>query len=153
MPLRGGACVLLLLIAALLARRHAVARRLGALFALGAAAYAVCSAPGLHSELRWWTTSILAATGNNVVFRLFAQALLEDDLRYQWCYSGLLVNVVATGLVYGFFLEPEHAAPAVPIKHFLTLQVLTFAALAGVQTLGSWRAICSSGADECGSLS
>jgi len=36
--LRGGACVLLLLIAALLARdhRHPVAGRLGALFALGA---------------------------------------------------------------------------------------------------------------------
>ena len=65
--------MLLLLIAALLARRHAVAGHLGALFALGAAAYAVCSAPSLHSELRWWTTSILAlSTGNNVAFWLFA---------------------------------------------------------------------------------
>jgi len=63
-----------------------------------------------------------------------------------------LVSVVATGLVYGFFLDPEHAASAVPVKHFLTLQVLTFAALAGVH-LGSWRAICSSGTDECGSSS
>ena len=83
---RGGACVLLLLIAALLARdyRHAVAGRLGALFVLGAAAYAVCSVPGLHSESRWWTTPILAlATGKNVVFWLLAQALLEDDFGYR----------------------------------------------------------------------
>jgi hypothetical protein len=88
----GRACVLLLLIAALLARdhRHAVAGRLGAMFALGAADYAVRSAPGLHSELRWCTTPIRAlATGNNVVFWLFTQALLEHDFRYKWCIRAL----------------------------------------------------------------
>ena len=82
---RGGACVLLLLIAALLARdyRYAVAGRLGALFVLGAAAYAVCSVPSLRSESRWWTTPILALATGNVVFWLLAQALLEDDFGYR----------------------------------------------------------------------
>ena len=135
--------MLLLLIAALLARdyRRVVAARLGALFALGAAAYAVCSAPGLHSHLGWWATPILAlATGNNIIFWLFAQALFDDAFRSRWWHPALWGSIVAIGLLYGFFLEPEHAATAAPIRSFLVVQALAFAGLAGVQTLGSWRA-------------
>ena len=141
--LRGGVCALLLLVAALLARDcgRVIAARLGALFALGAAAYAVCSAPGLHSHLGWWATPILAvATGNNIVFWLFAQALFDDAFRVRWWHPMLWGIVVAVGLFYGVLLEPEHAAMAAPVRSFLALQALAFAALAGVQTLASWQA-------------
>jgi AraC-like DNA-binding protein len=140
--LRGGGCVLLLLIAALLARdyRRALAARLGALFALGAAAYVLCSAPGLDSLLGLWATPILAlATGNNVVFWLFAQALFDDAFRFRWWHPVLWASIVAIGLLCGFLLEPENAAAAAPVRSFLTLQAIAFAALAGAQTLGSWR--------------
>ena len=56
--LRGGAMVLQLLIATLLIRHHArsLAARLGAAFALGVAAYAVCSWPGFaaHAVIEAW---------------------------------------------------------------------------------------------------
>jgi hypothetical protein len=139
----GGGCVLLL-IAALLARDYSnsMAARLGALFTLGTAAYAVCAAsesaraagvagrshsgPGL-------------ATGNNVMFWLFAQALFDDSFRSRWWHPLLWGSIVAIGLLCGLFLEPEHTAIAAPVRRLLSLQALAFAGLAGAQTLGSWR--------------
>jgi hypothetical protein len=60
--LRRGVFALLLLIAALLARDYSrvIGARLGALFALGTAADAVWSAPGLHAQQGWWPAPILA---------------------------------------------------------------------------------------------
>src|SRR5512144_3201090 len=85
--LRGGVCLVLLLLAALLVRDYGrlIAARLGAFFALGAAAYCLCSAAGFHTHTAWWKIPILAlATGNNVVFWLFACALFDDAFRPRW---------------------------------------------------------------------
>ena len=51
--LRGGICGLVLLLAAMLLRDHGrlVPARLGALFAVGTAAYAICSASAAHGPL------------------------------------------------------------------------------------------------------
>jgi hypothetical protein len=55
LALRGGTSALVLLIAGALLRDyvHLVSARLGALFALGTAAYALCSAAGFHTFLGW----------------------------------------------------------------------------------------------------
>ncbi|MFI5012943.1 MAG: hypothetical protein ACHQAY_11405 [Hyphomicrobiales bacterium] len=69
--LRGGACLALALLAALVLRDHGRvgAGWLGALFAAGTAAFTLCSAPGMHELLGWWSAPILAgASGNNLVF-------------------------------------------------------------------------------------
>src|SRR5262249_15939119 len=74
--LRGGAIVLLLLIAALLLRDHARARaaRLGWAFAVGVAAYAVCSSPEFALDAKPWHAPILVLCfGNSLVFWLFAR--------------------------------------------------------------------------------
>src|SRR6516225_6677109 len=89
--LRGGVCVLMLLLAMLLVRDHAriVAARLGALFALGVAAYALCSSAALHAHLGIWAVPVLAAaTGNNLVFWLFARALFDDAFHPRWWHAG-----------------------------------------------------------------
>ena len=135
--LRGGVCVLLQ-IAGLLARdcSRAIAARLQALFALASRPYGVCSAPGLLRAAGWWAAPILAlATGNNVIFLLFAQALFDDSFRSRWWHPLLWRSIVAIGLFCGLFLEPEHSAIAASIRSLLTLQPPTFAGLAGAQTL------------------
>jgi hypothetical protein len=73
------------------------------------------------------------------MFWLFAQALFDDAFRFRWWHSVLWASIVAIGLVCGLLLDPEHAAIAAPIRSFLTMQAVAFAALAGAQTLGSWR--------------
>lgn len=138
---RGGVCLLLLLVAALLVRDHGrvAAARLGAVFALGAAAYAICSGAGFHARMSWWAIPILAlATGNNVVFWLFARALFDDGFRPRWWHGGLWGLIVAIGLADGFLLKGS--APAAPVGGALALAALGFAALAVVQTVASWRA-------------
>jgi hypothetical protein len=132
----------LLQMAALLARDYSnsMAARLGALFTLGTAAYAVCSAPGLHARLGWCAAPTRGlATGNNVMFWLFAQALFDDSFRSRWWHPLLWGSIVAIGLLCGLFLEPEHTAIAAPVRRLLSLQALAFAGVAGAQALGSWR--------------
>jgi hypothetical protein len=85
--LRGGAIGLQLLIATLLIRHHASSRaaRLGAAFALGVAAYTVCSWPGFAAHVDVWLAPILALCfGNSLVFWLFARAIFNDDFECRW---------------------------------------------------------------------
>ena len=137
--LRGGVCMLLLLVALLLLRdyRGQGAARLGACFALGVAAYAICSAAGFHARLGWWAIPIMAlAAGNNMVFWLFARALFDDGFRARPWHAGLWIATVAVGLVDGLILESEPTG----LRLVLTLEALGFALLAAAQTLASWRA-------------
>jgi AraC-like DNA-binding protein len=140
--LRGGGAALLLLLAALLLRdeRGALAARLGALFAIGSAAYDLCASPVLHTALGWFAIPILAlASGNNLVMFLFASALFDDDFRLRGWHLVLWPTLVAAGLTNGFVLAPAHLPAAAPIGLLLGLQALLFAMLAGAQTIGSWR--------------
>jgi AraC-like DNA-binding protein len=130
--LRGATCGLVLLIAAALLRDHGrlIAARLGALFALGTAAFSICSMSGLHAYMGWWAIPIMAlATGNNVVFWVFAAALFDDSFRFRPWHAGIWLAVVLLGLAQG---------PAVGAV--LALSALGFAALAIAQTISSWRA-------------
>ena len=136
---RGGVCVLLLLVAALLLRdyRSVVAARLGALFAFGSAAYALCSASGLHATFGPWAMPVLAiSSGNNLVFWLFARALFDDGFRPRPWHAGLWLVIVAVALVWG---TESSAAWSEWLRRFLALQAFSFALLAAAASLANWR--------------
>jgi AraC-like DNA-binding protein len=110
--LRGGAVVLLVLIAALLLRdaRRVPAGIFAALFALGAAAYTIVSAsvfapvpPLSLLPLR------MIGMGNPLVFCLFAAALFDDDFKPSWLHAVAWLTMVALGLVACIWID---AAPA-----------------------------------------
>lgn len=143
LALRGGLCGLLLLMAGLMLRDHprATAARLGALFALGAAAYVVCSTPGFHARAGLWAAPALGlAAANNLVFWLFARALFDDGFRPRGWHAGLWLFIAGCGVVDGLGLDAAYPMWREPIRAFLALEALGFALLAGAQTLSSWRA-------------
>jgi AraC-like DNA-binding protein len=141
--LRGGVCLLLLLLAAMMVRDHgrAPAARLGAFFALGAAAYALCSSASFHAQMGVWAVPIMAlATGNNLIFWLFARSLFDDDFHPRAWQAGLWLAIVALGLVEALTLQPSHPMLSALAQLTLTLTALAFAILATAQTLNSWPA-------------
>ena len=82
--LRGGVALMLMMLAALMARDHGrvLAGRLGAAFSLGTASFALCSCGPVHAALGVWGAPIIAlSTGNNLVFWLFARSLFDDGFR------------------------------------------------------------------------
>jgi AraC-like DNA-binding protein len=141
LALRGGVVLLLLLIAAALLhdRPKPAVARLGALFALGAAAYTVCSVQGFHERAGLWAAPVIAlAVGNNLVFWLFARALFGDDVRVGPGYLLLWAPIAAAGVVGALGLQPDPVLRIIGLG--LSLQAVAFAGLAVVQTLGSWAA-------------
>lgn len=135
--LRGGTVALLLLVAGTLGREHGrlVSARLGALFALGSAAYAICSAAGMQGQPHAWAFPLLAlSAGNNVVFWLLASTLFDDGFRLRPWHAALWATLVGLGLAECFF----GGSQALGIG--LTLSSLAFAAVALLQTVSSWRA-------------
>lgn len=144
LALRGGVVMLLLLVATLLVRDHgkAVAAWLGACFALGVAAYAICSAPGFASQAAWWHVPLIAlASGNAIVFWLFASALFSDDFRLRWWQAAAWLGLVALAVRNCFVLVPTAEFTAAgTVGLLLKAATLVFAALALVQSLWSWRA-------------
>ena len=136
--LRGGDALLLLMVGAILARDfgRVPAARLGAVFALGSAAYALCSTPAIHALFGAWATPLQAlASGNNLVLFLFARALFDDRFKPRAWHAGLWVLIVGLDLV-SFVLPPEIGRPLGAVMPF---QALAFALAAGAQTLASWR--------------
>ena len=140
--LRGGACLLLALLAALVLRDHGrvAAGWFGSLFAAGTAAFTLCSAPGMHELLGWWSAPILAgASGNNLVFWLFARALFDDGFRPRPWRGVLWLAIVAAGVIEVLMLEPAFSPAAAPLGIALTAQTVLFAILGGVQAVATWR--------------
>ncbi|WP_443749932.1 helix-turn-helix domain-containing protein [Asticcacaulis solisilvae] len=138
--LRGGALLLLALLAALILRDYgrSVAARLGAAFAAGTAAFVLCSAPGFHQALGVWSLPVQAlAAGNNLVLWLFARSLFEDGFRPKPWQGLLWAGIVGTGLLNGTWLA--HAPLNGPLSIALTLQAPVLAVLALGQTLATWR--------------
>jgi AraC-like DNA-binding protein len=143
LALRGGSIMLLLLVAALLLRDHPnqTAGRLGAMFAIGTAAYALCSAPRVADQQTWWHAPLLAlAAGNVVVFWLLARALFDDAFRPRAWHAALWAAFVVTALTCFFVLSQRsfHVAGVIDGLHGVGRVVL--AGLAVAQTLRSWRA-------------
>jgi AraC-like DNA-binding protein len=99
--LRGGAVVLLVLVAALLVRdaRRVPAGVFSVLFALGAASYTIVSASVFAPSPPSWLLPLrVIGMGNPVVFILFAAALFDDDFRPSWWHAAAWLALVAFGL-------------------------------------------------------
>lgn len=141
--LRGGVCMLLVLLAVMMIRDHGrtVGGRLGAFFAIGTAAYAICSAAGFDARLGLWAIPIMAlATGNNLAFWLFVRSLFDDAFRPKAWHAALWLAVVALGVFAGRILATAQGWPAELAQVSLSLSALAFAALAVAQTVRSWPA-------------
>lgn len=140
--LRGGAAALTVLIAAMLLREHGreTSARLGALFAVGTAAYAITSAAAFRGHSDPVAVPLLAlSAGNNVVFWLLAAALFDDAFRLRWWHAGLWLLLVVLGTAQCLVFPPP-APAAEGLGLALTLSSLGFAALAIARTVVSWRA-------------
>ncbi len=138
MALRGGAIALFLVIAlATLRRGHGrPAAWLGALLAVGAAAYAICSSPGPHGDPPLWFAPVLVlCTGNAAVFWLFARALFDDSFRLKpWhmlVWLGLVIWPVAH--LFGAGITTHWLASAL-----VRVAVIALALLALAQTVHGW---------------
>jgi AraC-like DNA-binding protein len=144
---RGAAVGVALLIAGVLLRdRPARAgTRLSAALAVGAAAYAIYSAPNFpmpNSPAQWqyWSLAILALTsGNSVVFWLWARAAFDDDFVFRPWHAALWAAVVGLGL---FIACGGARWPLLGLAAGRTLSLLGLglALLAAAQTLSTWRA-------------
>lgn len=135
--LRGAGIALLLIVAAATLRRAQgrPAGWLGALLALGAAAYAVCSSPGPHDPPVWFAPVLMLCTGNAAVFWLFAQAMFDDSFRLKPWHA-----LVWLGLVVW---PPAHLLGAGFTSHWLLGALVRGAAillalLALAQTVRGW---------------
>lgn len=140
--LRGGEVLLLLFIAALLLRDYGriAAARFGAAFAVGAAAFAVSSAPGFADAPLVWRMPMLAlATGNAVVFWLFARALFDDAVETRPWHVALWAAFAAGGIANCLGLAHAEAGVARASVVALSIGTLAFNVLAVVQSLASWR--------------
>ena len=135
--LRGAGIALLLIVAAATLRRaHGrPAGWLGALLAVGAAAYAVCSSPGPRDPPVWFAPVLMLCTGNAAVFWLFAQAMFDDSFRLRpWhalVWLGLVVWPLAHLLGAGF---TSHWLLGVLVRG----AVILLALLALAQTVRGW---------------
>lgn len=141
--LRGGVVMLCLMIGAGLLRDRptAPAIRLGALFALGAGAYAVCSTPGFHAGAGLWAAPFLAlAVGNNLVFWLFARAVFDDGFKPRWIYAAPWAVLACLGVAGGLNWTAGWPGLQRGVGLLLCLQAIVFAVLAIVQTCAAWQA-------------
>jgi AraC-like DNA-binding protein len=141
LALRGGACAGLGLIAALVLRdfgRLGVAR-LAALFALGSAAFAVKSAPGFAAAFPIGGLALtVLATGNPVVFWVFARKLFDDGFRPGRRHAALWSAILALQLVNQLGLI-RHTGLQPYVWAVLVFQAPAFALLAAGQTVAGWR--------------
>ena len=142
--LRGAAVTLALLIAALLLREHSrsLAARLGAAFAAGGAAYAVMSTPGFFGApiAPWQLLLATVATGNAVVFWLFAQALFSDGFVLRWWHGLAWAALASVAPISCLMLVPGDAAALRTLDAVHRLASLAITALALVQAIATWRA-------------
>lgn len=120
---RPAAVTLALLTTFLLLRdaRSDLRARLGALFAIGTAAYMSCSG----ALGGWGVGSLLLplCIGNSVFFWWFALALLDDDFRLEAVHAGVLIAVLALGFArFGSrLLEYAALGQALAIVHNLII--------------------------------
>jgi AraC-like DNA-binding protein len=141
--LRSGATALLLMLSVLMLRDfgRVTAGRLAAGFALGSAAFAVSSAAGFSAVPAFWRGPFIAlATGNVVVFWLFARALFDDGFQLRWWHAAAWAALVCASLINCLVLVPTQAEQARLVGPALSLIALGFNALAIGQAVTSWSA-------------
>lgn len=141
LALRSAAIALLLLLAVLLLRdfRSRPAGWLAAAFALGAAVYAVSSAAGAAAwPLAVHAPLIAIASGNIVVFWLFACALFDDGFTPRWSHGAIWGCVAAFSLINCTVIAPAGGDGSRIAGLMLGAITLAFIAAAVVQSLRAW---------------
>ena len=124
--LRGGAVVLLAVLAVLLLRdgRRAPAGVYGALFAASVAAYVIVTAPGLlNLPVLWLLPLRLGSLGTPAMFWLFAKASFDDAFVPSWRDASAWLGTVGIGFVCARGLLPA----ACPVYHGLQLMFVALA--------------------------
>lgn len=137
---RGAAVGLMLLIAAVLLRDRpaSTVARLSAALAVGAAAYAISSAPGFPMRWQWWSAPLLGlSAGTPVVFWLWSRAAFDDDFVLRRWHAALWAAMVGVDLFVVFGAAPWPTLAM--IGRALSLTTLGLALLAGAQALATWR--------------
>lgn len=135
--LRGAGIALLMIVAAATLRRAQgrPAGWLGALLAVGAAAYVICSSPGPHDPPVWFAPVLMLCTGNAAVFWLFAQAMFDDSFRLRPWHALVWLSLVVWPLAHllgaGF---TSHWLLGVLVRG----AVILLALLALAQTVRGW---------------
>ena len=140
--LRGGAILVLLLIAATLPRdlprRHAA--RLGAVFAVSVAAATLSSAPGFGASTDAWHAIVVAlAAGAMFVFWLFTRALFDDAFRLRPWHAAVWLGLAAIGAWNCLVLAHARSPASAVVGWWLGAMPIVWALLAIVQSLASWR--------------
>jgi AraC-like DNA-binding protein len=138
--LRGAAIALFLIIAIAVLRqgRARPAAWLGAALAIGAAAYAFCSAPGHPGLSSAWFAPLLAiCIGNVVVFWLFTRAVFDDSFRPRG-WHGLLWFALAVCPVVAALSVPGFTVSR-PVEIGGRIVPVAFVLLALAQTVTGWR--------------
>jgi len=134
--LRAAAAVLLVLVAILLLRdyRRTSQGLLGSLFAVGATAHTLCTAPAFATRTGpVFMVLVALASGNSLIFWLFARALFDDQARVRASHALLWSLIAAAGVACRFLLPASHT-----LRPLLSMQAVLFALMAGAQTLSSW---------------
>jgi AraC-like DNA-binding protein len=137
--LRGAAVALFLVIAFATLRqgRGRPAAGLGAALSLGAAAYAVCSAPGHPGHGSIWFVPVLAlCAGNPAVFWLFTRAVFDDSFRPAPWHALLWLALVLCPVAGLFGAEFAVARPVMIARQAVPVALVL---LALVQTVRDWR--------------
>jgi AraC-like DNA-binding protein len=139
--LRGGAIGVFLVTAIiqLRDRRLTAMTMLGPALALAAAGFALWTAPGFP-QLSWWFAPLrfLSASAPVLVW-VAARAAFDDDFRIRSWHGALWITVGLVGL--SPLLARATWPPAADAAgQSVSVISLLFAALAGVQTLATWRA-------------
>jgi AraC-like DNA-binding protein len=137
--LRGAAVALFLVVAFATLRqgRGRPAAWLGAALSLGAAAYAVCSAPGHPGHGSIWFVPVLAlCAGNPAVFWLFTRAVFDDSFRPAPWHALLWLALVLCPIAGLFGAEFAVARPVMIARQVVPVALVL---LALVQTVKDWR--------------
>src|SRR3569623_2008080 len=138
---RAASVALLLVLAASLLHdfRSVLTARLGAAFALGAAAHAASYSVDVTSRIALWHAPLIAlSTGTIVVFWLFTRSLFDDEFRLRWWHGWVWAAVPAFSFAGCVWIAPGgHLRFSVTVVNLI---VLGFIALAIGQTIASWPA-------------
>jgi AraC-like DNA-binding protein len=140
--LRGGAAGLFLMIALVQLRDRRLTKTtiLRPALLLGAAAFAISSAPTFPS-LRWWSAPVrFLSSGAPVLVWLWARAAFDDDFKVRSWHGALWAIVGLVGVAPPVLARTGAPRLADITGESLSLLSLLFAALAGAQALTTWRA-------------
>jgi AraC-like DNA-binding protein len=139
LPLRGASVALFLLVAVAVLRQGGgrVAAWLGAALSIGAAAYAICSAPGhVVATSVWYAPLWVLCAGNVVIFWLFTQAVFDESFRLRPWQAALWLALAACAVAA---LSGAEANPNRAVEVALRVVPVVLVLLALVQTVAGWR--------------